>query len=114
MTVPSFSSASSASRTGDRLTWNLVARSSSGSQSPGLKTSSRIASRIFLITTVGVFSISLVSLFLFWVDNWRIGKAFPFQSPAATPRESRGLYAIFAYACMAPLGQNYLEELHQF
>ena len=57
-TVPSFSRACNASRIGERLTWNLLAKSSSGSQSPGRKTSSRIAARIFLMTTVGVFSFS--------------------------------------------------------
>ena len=51
--VPFFSSARSVSRTGERLTSNLSASSASPKWSPGLKTSSRIASRILLNTRNG-------------------------------------------------------------
>jgi molecular chaperone DnaK (HSP70) len=57
--VPSFSKARSASRTGDWLTSNFSAKPASAKWSPGLKTSSRIASRTLLTTTVAAFSVSL-------------------------------------------------------
>jgi hypothetical protein len=41
---------------GDRLTSNLFAISTYGSRSPGLKMSFKMASRIFLMTIVAVFS----------------------------------------------------------
>jgi hypothetical protein len=55
VTVPSFSRASSASRTGWRLISNLSAKSTSTKRSSGLKTSSRIAPRILLTTRRGAF-----------------------------------------------------------
>src|SRR5215469_5560836 len=85
MIVPSFSRASSASRTGDRLTSNFCASSTSAKWSPGRNTSSRIASRILLITKTGTFPVSWVSFLV--ARGWRIGEVnsrHAFRGQAAT------------------------------
>jgi hypothetical protein len=77
--VPSFSRARSVSRTDDRLTSNFSANSASPKWSPGLKTSSRIASRILLTTRNVAFSVSCVSFEFLRGEDWHIGAEFPQQ-----------------------------------
>jgi hypothetical protein len=76
------------SRIGDRLTSNLSTNSASVRRSPGLKTSSRIASRTLLITRKGAFSVSWVSLAFLGAKGWRIGVEFSLNKYKRSPRRS--------------------------
>src|SRR5215831_20060576 len=92
MTVPSFSRARSASRTGDRLTSNFSAKSASAKWSPGLKTSSRIASRILLTTRVGTFSVSGLSFAFLRVEGLDIDAEFSSTRTGVSDKRSSKEY----------------------
>src|SRR6516165_5121941 len=101
--VPSFSRAMSVSRTGDRLTSNFSANSASPKWSPGLNTSSRIASRILLTTRNVAFSVSCVLFeFLRGVD-WRMVAEFPQRVLDRHWSGQANCTPFYNFACNAPL-----------